>query len=220
MHRAVIHKTVIVIVLLIQSTIIHAQFTTSTADLWDVSNGIQVTDNSALKTPDARDMFGLVSAGSPEPGNLIFADSQPQGFVHYVEWMTPSAISLRSFVLNFAHDGPPRDAGFRGDSEFLLYVKTSDTGEFDQLVFQYTLANPYGDSEPPPNGGVRTNNLRNELSLCVNIPSTIAQEFRAEFVQYGVGSAAGPRIFELDGYDEQIFNCVDDIFKSGFESGE
>lgn len=184
-----------------------------------MSNGNEITANSALLSPDARDMFGFVSAGSPEPGNLLFQDGQAKDFVHYVEWKTPSEITLRSFVLNIAHDAPPRDARFRGMSEFLLYAKNIDTGEFDHLLFQYTPANPYGDSEPPPNGGVQTNQLNNELSLCVNIPPIAAQEYRAEFVNYSDG-AFGPRIFELDGYDEERTKCIDKIFSSSFEAGE
>jgi len=220
MQKAATLITLIVATYFMGTLPLHAQFAPSTSDLWDVSNGNQVTANSALTTPDAGDMFGMVSAGSPEPGNLIFKDGQPQGFVHYVEWMTPSEITLRSLVLNIAHDGPPRDASYRGASEFLLYVKNSVTGEFDQLVFQFTTSNPYGDSEAPPDGGIQTNKLNNELRLCVNIPSTVAREFRAEFVQYGGGSAAGPRIFELDGYDEERTSCIDKMFRSGFEAGE
>ena len=42
------------------------------------------------------------------------------------------------------------------------------------------------------------------LELEVNLPEAIhAQSFRAEFVQteYATSTAAGPRIYELDGYD-------------------
>lgn len=199
---------------------LEAQYAPSTSDLWDVSNGNQVTAHSALLTPDARDIFGFVSAGGPEPGSLIFQDGQVKGFVHHVEWKTPSEITLSIIVLNFAHDGPPRDANFRGISEFLLYARDINTGEFDQLVFQYTPSNPYGESEPPPNGSVQTNDLNNALSLCANVSPITAQEFRAEFVQFGGSAAPGPRISELDGYDDEGTNCVDKIFSSSFEAGE
>jgi hypothetical protein len=208
----------IVVALLMHIPRVHAQFDPSTTDLWDDSNGNQVTANSALLSSDARDMFGFVNAGSVEPGGVIFQDGHPTGFVHYIEWMTPTENTVSSIVLNIAHDGPPRDANFRGISEFLLYAKNADTGEFDQLVVQYTPSNPYGDSEPPSNGGVQTNELNNLLSLCVNFSPTAAQEFRAEFVQYG--SSLGPRIGELDGYDKERTSCIEGIFRSGFEAGE
>ena len=63
--------------------------------------------------------------------------------------------------------------------------------------------------------------LNNELSVCVNVPPTTAQQFRAEFVQFGAGGpASGPRVFELDGYEETRLNCIASLFESGFEAGE
>jgi len=44
------------------------------------------------------------------------------------------------------------------------------------------------------------------LEYCTVVPSTTAQYWRAEFVQYGdvMGNASGPRVIELDGYDYVI----------------
>lgn len=183
-----------------------AQFPPSTTDLWDVSNGNVVTGNSAvLAGVDARDMFGAVAPASVEPGNLLFQDAQAAGFVHFVEWMTPSANTVASIVLNAGHDAPPPiDANERGFSQFRLYARNPNTNAFDILVFQYSPSNPYGTSTAPPNGLVFTNPGNNEIQLCVNIAPVTASEFRAEFVQYGdrTPSARGPRIFELDAFTD------------------
>jgi hypothetical protein len=57
------------------------------------------------------DMFGA-SDSSPEPGNAIFQDGQATGFVHWVEWETPSETVARSFHLFAAHDSPGLNRSF------------------------------------------------------------------------------------------------------------
>ena len=63
----------------------------STNDLWDISQGSVVTGTSGADVPysDIRDMFGG-QFSEVDPGTTLFADGRPPGFVHYVEWQTPS----------------------------------------------------------------------------------------------------------------------------------
>src|SRR5262245_60915037 len=76
----------------------------SHSDLWDISNGITITATSGIRGAlGASDMFGATS--SIEPGDTIFADGQPNGFVHFIEWKTPSPVRLGSFNLFAVGDG-------------------------------------------------------------------------------------------------------------------
>lgn len=183
-----------------------AQFAPSTSDLWDVSNGNVVTANSGLLVAnggaDVRELFGFVRPTSAEPGALMFEDAQAAGFVHYVEWSTPTANTVASVVLNARHDGSPYDANERGFSQFRLYARNPSTSAFDILVFQYSPSNPYSASSPPPNGLVASNATGDVLQLCANVTPITASDFRAEFVQYGdrTALARGPRIIELDAF--------------------
>lgn len=196
-----------------------AQIVPFTNDVWDVSQGNVVTDNSTTLISDIRGMFGFVNPNSVEPGTVIFQDSQPLGTVHFVEWMTTAPNTITGIQLAIAHDGNS-DASRRGISEFSLYAKSTETNQFDQLVFQYFPANPYGDSIAPPGGAVRTNVSSNELYLCATFEPVTAQELRAEFVQFGEGLYTGPRVMELDGFVESRPRCFQEIFISSFEAGE
>jgi hypothetical protein len=80
-----------------------AQPAPSTDDLWDVSRGVVITGQSQMNTCccpatvipfDARDIFGgsFSPACDIEHLDAIFADGKPDGFVHYVEWATPSVM--------------------------------------------------------------------------------------------------------------------------------
>ena len=72
----------------------------STNDLWDISQGSVVTGTSGVHVPysDIRDMFG--GTFSPvEPGVTVFDDGRPAGFVHYVEWRTPTPVTVNAFNL-------------------------------------------------------------------------------------------------------------------------
>jgi hypothetical protein len=171
----------------------------STTDLWQ--SATVLTHTGVVSQSDIRDMFGGAFA-AVEAGNTVFRDFQPAGTLHSVEWQTAAAVTLRSFVLNAAHDGPPRDANARGFSEFRLYAFDTLSASF-ALVFTFDPANPYGTSSAPANGVVETNASLNLLSLGVNLAPVTAQRFKADFIQFGTfgGTANGPRIMELDGFD-------------------
>ena len=179
----------------------------SNSDLWDVTQGSTVTNDSGALNwnsffrSDTSNMFGNALPGTCCDDQAIFAD-RPQGFVHFVEWNTSHPINLRSFVLSANHDGAPRDSNFRGFSRFSLFAKDPVTGAFDNLLFEIFPALTYGDTPPPPNAILETDQDGSLLNLWANVPPTTAQSFRAEFVQRGSApDALGPRILELDGFD-------------------
>src|SRR5690242_10642537 len=96
-----------------------------TTDVWDASNGSQVTASSPIHfNSDARNLFGAV-LGFVEQGNMVFSDGLAQGFVNWIEWQTPAPHTVLSFYLSAAHDGHGsfggRDADQRGMSRFQLY---------------------------------------------------------------------------------------------------
>jgi hypothetical protein len=159
------------------------------ADLWDISQGAVVDSSSVILYwrddygSDARNMFGG-SYGEVEPGNTLFADNQPAGFTHFIEWHTPGIINLTGFNLVAVHDAGSDARSFQ---EFRLYYYNG----LSWIKF-YTF-----DSMHPYGGGYQNN----VLDLMVNNLSITAECFRAEFDQYGyVHWASGPRICELDGF--------------------
>ncbi len=172
----------------------------SNTDLWDVSNGITIIDHSYLANGPgiywdsyADNMFGATHEGTIEPPNTIFADNPASGFTHWVEWQTPTPITLTSFNLVAAHGSPSyTDRGF---SEFRLYGST-DGSTWDN-IYTYVTENPYG--------GGKNYTHSNQLELYVDLASPVtAQYFKAEFDQAGVGAYSGPRIMELDGYGSPV----------------
>jgi len=71
----------------------------TTTDVWDVSQGGTVLNHSEILTPwfDARDMFGgTFGAYLPEQSFTIFTDAYPKGYIHWVEWRTPSPFLWRA----------------------------------------------------------------------------------------------------------------------------
>lgn len=146
-------------------------------------------------------MFGGTYAPI-EPGRTLFQDYQPAGTLHWVEWQTPSAVVLRSLSLYAGHDGSPRDANYRGFSQFNLYAWNTSSSAYD-LLFSLSPSNPYGTTPAPANTIIATNGDGSLLDLSANLIPVTSDKFRAEFVQYGYvyGNASGPRIVELDGFD-------------------
>jgi Ig-like domain-containing protein/FIMAH domain-containing protein len=150
-----------------------------------------VTGTSGLQPGfDGRDMFGG-QFGWVEPGHTIFADGRPPGFVHYIEWQTPTAVTVGSFAL-FAQGDSPVYNNEREFAQFVLKAK-SDPGStnYDLTLYTYVVTNhPYSFVDPV-----------NYALIATNINPVTAQYFRAEFTQYTAGRGYdGPRILELDGF--------------------
>ncbi len=164
----------------------------SVMDLWDTSRGTIVTAHSEdLSSFPVENMFGASLGGYDY---AIFGDRELAGFVHFVQWRTPKPIRLTGFYLYANHDGPPYDANERGFSRFTLLAQNPVTLNFEPL-FSYYPSNPY------------TYIGSSFLLVSAAVTPTVAQNFRAEFVQFGdrTPSARGPRVAELDGYGSIVF---------------
>jgi hypothetical protein len=158
-------------------------------DLWDLSKGTVVTAHS--------DVFAEASAGllggegtSLEPGDTIFSDNQPNGFVHYYEWKTPGPVTVSSLRLFGSGDGPSVNNG-REFGSFVLKTKSPGSTTFDVTVLQFTPQHPYAFVD-----------AATQLVLETNFTAVTAQEFRGEFVQANLRTDGwnGPRIMELDAF--------------------
>lgn len=172
----------------------------SSTDLWDISQGSVVGSNSGALHyssgyySDIRDMFGG-AFGTVEGGNTLLKDfmspgylggSVPAGYTHYVEWHTPSAVTLRSFSLHAHNEGMDR----RAFNHFTLYSGSGAGGPWT-TIYDTGSGFTYGPGW---------------LELTTNVSPVVAQYFRAEFVQapWSSSTAVGPRIPELDGFNTFI----------------
>lgn len=167
----------------------------SLSDLWDVSNGTIVGANSGVLNyrptyrSDIHDMFGDNNAVI-EATNTLFKDYMSPGyvggtvlpgFIHYVEWSTPSAVTLRSFALHAQNEGMDR----RAFDRFQLY--TGDGMGAWTSIYDTGAGFTYSGL----------------LDLSIDVTPVVSQYFKAEFVQapWSSSTAIGPRIQELDGFD-------------------
>ena len=173
----------------------------SHSDLFDSASGVQVTGDSGAKNP--ADMFSGAH-GSPARAT-IFADGQPVGHAHWVQWRTLTRTTIRSVGLFAAHDQVRFRRAF---SNFKLFAK--EQGNWVQIA-EYTPALPYGGncSQQPclaPDINYKPGSV---LSVCVNVSKPVqAQEYRAEFAQAvsKLEGFSGPRVLQLDGYTKA--NCT------------
>lgn len=161
-------------------------------DAWQLA---AITDHGALRPGSAaQDAFGA-TAGLPEPGNVLFADGQPDGSVSHLEWQTESPINLRGFSLSALHDSATiTDRAMRR-----IRLQARNPGGSFVTLFDGAIVVPYG-----PNA--------RELRRCVDLRPMRAQQFRAEFTQDGAATFSGVRLEELDG-----FGLPDAVFRDGFE---
>ncbi len=168
-------------------------------DLWDQSKGTVVTSASEVdlyfdgRPYNPLNIFGTDLPGLPlEPGSVVFADGKPHGFAHFVEWRTAAPVTIKSFRLYAAGDGP-QYANQREFGEFLLFAKTPGSGTFDKLLYSYSATHPYTFLK-----------FSDVLLTEANITAVTAQEFRAEFRATSKPALNGPRILELDGFGEEL----------------
>lgn len=186
-----------------------AQLGSSTDDLWDVSRGAVITGQSTMLSCraggpasfDARDIFGghfatgTGCSGEPD-GTVIFDDGKPDGFVNYVEWAMPAAVTIRSFELWALGDAPPFPDR-REMSSFQLLAKSPGSTSYDLKLYSFTPSHSY----------TFVNNVYG-LLISTDIKPTTAREFRAEFVSRTTSPPDsrkyGPRVLELDGFGQFI----------------
>ena len=189
----------------------------SSTDLWDLSGGSVVGNNSGALNyhsgwrSDIRSMFaGYVTkyGGGPLYNyETLFKDyinpgyqggSVPAGFTHFVEWNTSSLVTLRSFALHAYNEGMHR----RAFNRFSLFISDGVGG--------WTSIFDTGPGYTYPSG---------LHEIAADIAAVSAQHFRAEFVQApwcisGVGCdsrAIGPRVLELDGFDTFLDGSTGDV---------
>jgi len=162
--------------------------------LWDISQGIRILSDSGLEqgqgTLRAEDLFGgnLSVTSTGETGSAIFNDSQPDGFTHFIEWETPSLVTIRAFGLIATHDSA-NSVFQRAFRSFRLYGRRDDSEQFT-LVYAENIPVPYGQGP-----------FSCMLFLFRNLETPVsARQFRAEFVQNGSGPWHGPRATELYGF--------------------
>jgi hypothetical protein len=162
----------------------------SSFDFWDVSQGAVVTASSDVH-PFAGTLGGQFGEWGQDNFNdytwTYYADGQPDGFIHFVEWETPSDVTIGEVrVYGFG------DADLNNGREFdQLTIKAKSPGSdtYDLTVLTFTPSHPYTFLDPV------TAKILDEV-----ITPVTARSFRAEFKQYTAGNGwDGPRIIEIDG---------------------
>jgi hypothetical protein len=165
----------------------------SAEDLWDVTQGVTVTDHSPLLgTPysfDIYSMFGSTLSGGTEPKSVIFADGGSPDTVQWVEWRTAAPVTLDRVVVYAMGQDASWDYA-RQYARVTMRTKTAGAPTYDIELFSCTPPYP----------------ARWDLTV-TNLPLVTAQEFRAEFLPYPTTSAGPPfglrtgcRVVELDAF--------------------
>ncbi len=195
----------------------------SGTDLFDVAKGSVITDWSGRAT--SADGTARGSSGTPVCGEFspvtkypedmlsgtsgspcratVFADNQPVGTEHWISWKTNREVTVRSLGLFAAHDETRLRRSF---SSFKFYVKKHDKWiEIKDYSPQLSPAYMYGEScgaQPCFPAPARKYSPGSVLAVCIEVPPTTGQEFRAGFVQNvsSVERNSAPRVLQLDGY--------------------
>ena len=162
-------------------------------DLWDISNGTVVTANSPLYSSyyHADAVFGAATF-SYESGSILFPDNWAPPIVHFVEWLTPTTVTVQAFNLFADCESVPGNAGYRRTFARmrLFYRDGSSWVKF----FDEAPTIPYFI----PMGGT------NGMPFSVILPNTVSSNrWRVEFDQqawWSDGHYYGPRIVELDAF--------------------
>ena len=200
----------------------------SGSDLFDVSKGTIITDWSGRASggdsvgnggsdsaacgefsPVTKYPADMLSgtAGSPCKAT-VFADKQPVGTEHWIAWKTNHEVTVRSLGLFAAHDEIRLRRSF---SNFKFYVKKQGHWvEVKDYSPQLSPAYWYGGScgpQPCSPAPAKKYAPGSVLAVCIEVPPTSGQEFRALFVQNvsSVERNSAPRVLQLDGYTNP--NC-------------
>jgi hypothetical protein len=173
----------------------------SSTDLWDISQGSIVTASSPpIPGYSVESMFGGFIGGDWS----YFADGEPSGTVHFVEWETPANVTISQIHLWAFGDamfGFPNNQ--REFQHFTLRAKSPGSPTYDLTLVDYEATHPYTFVGP-------FGFLIDEI-----IPAVTARQFRAEFLQYTAGLGFdGPRIVELDAFGPQP-----PVFTAGPQNG-
>lgn len=174
------------------SCTVHAANYGVTNDVWDLHQGAVVTAHSDLRT-SATDPGMLGGADSFEPGDTIFADGKPDGYVHFLEWRTPAPVSVSHIKLYAGGDGAIYNNG-REFGRFTLKIKSPGSSTFDTTVVTFVPTHPYATLAEPL------------LVLDTTFDAITNQDFRAEFQQINLRPEGfdGPRVVELDAFGPAV----------------
>src|SRR4051812_785510 len=113
------------------SGVLYAEDFGVTNDLWDVHNGTVITATSGIMSSRTDPgMFGGQDE-SWSPVTTHFSDGQPNGFVHFVEWRTPAAVTVTHIRMYAAGDGAIYSNG-REMGRFTLKAKSPGSSTFDK----------------------------------------------------------------------------------------
>ena len=159
----------------------------TTGDLWDISQGTVITSSSPpIPGYAIESMFG----GFSIVDWAYFSDSQPPGFVHFVEWQTLEDVTvgqIQLFALGDAVFGFPNNQ--REFAHVTIRAKSVGSATYDLTLVDFTPTHPYSFAGP------------NRLLVDDTIPPVVSRSFRAEFTQFDTdGPFDGPRIIELDAF--------------------
>lgn len=195
------------IIFLLLSSQCFATLIPSSFDLWDVTNGTQITGSSNTwcygygeafhSMPES--MFGY-EQNVPHGNDLIF-EHRYRNFTHWVTWTTPE-ITVESMYVFLSHDGPAPsygnswyDAGAHGTKTLRFYVGNSPN---PFLTIDFT--NPYVNTMFGSNVVLCESDGYGNLALAIDTPTVNGTMWRMEAVQYGdwFQDLGGPRIQEVD----------------------
>lgn len=166
----------------------------SSTDLFNYTNGTTITGTSGTwHSMDPLPMFG-VPGGPAGLGDLLFADSRPEGFVHWLEWQVPAPVRVSRFAFFGGEEGALVNFR-RGFDRFSFHAWT---GSSWTLLFEAHPQHPI----PRLDGGA---------TYLESVTPVSATRFRIELVQRPLSFADqypaglyGPRVYELDAWDAAI----------------
>jgi len=157
-----------------------------TNDLFDVSTGTIITSTSGIGGGTAAGMLGAPVNLGGELDDGYFSDGNPGGFANFIEFKTPSPVTIKGLVLWAGDDRSSGNTGRRSFSEFKLY---GWNGTSFQLQLDKPITIPYA-TQVAVFGALVVNEA-------LPTPFT-SDKWRAEFIQ-PAGTTFGPRVIELDG---------------------
>jgi hypothetical protein len=200
--RQTIYNTCLCTLVLIGSAMVSkAAEPPASGDLFDVTRGVTVTSDSGVNASLIEALFGA-NGGGPEP-TVVFFDDAPAGTIHFVEWRTPTAVSLAGFNLH-AIGEVPSNPEKRTFDHFRLQAKI---GDVFQTIYDTDVTVPYVFLDD-----------QSFLVISAPVAEITASEFRAEFTQHLEGQFFGSRVVELDGFPAA--ECGDANYSGGITASD
>lgn len=161
----------------------------SFSDLWDYSTGARVTNSTPSDYMPVNAAIGqIITILGTGENDVFFRDGFPLNHVYFMEWSTPSPVTVNHFRLFGWDDRSTGAPGRRGIATFRLYG--FQNGAYQQ-VFSGNPVIPY------PDQNVATNQAA--MLFDADITAITSNMWRAEFQSPATYSSYGPRVIELDG---------------------